>query len=148
MTKSTLKTLTHIKKNDLDLLRQQIAQLEQQVVRLEELADILEKNRSKELAFSQSSPDYAFALEAYLEVNKQQKTKIAIGIKQLQRNITRLQEQLLDAFGEEKRYEILQEHQAENERTHLMQQETQELDEIGLTQWERHWPSPSAPSSE
>jgi flagellar export protein FliJ len=137
MAKSTLEILARIKKNDLNLLRQEVAQLEQQITRLDELLDTLEKGRSQEFEFSRFSPEYAFVLEAYLKVNKQQTTQVGVDIKKLQEFVTQLREQLFKVFSEEKRYEVLEERHAKDKRAHLEQQEGQELDEIGLEQWKK-----------
>ncbi|MDR1266908.1 MAG: flagellar FliJ family protein [Holosporales bacterium] len=138
----TLGTLARVTQSKMDDLCRKVADLEEKSAQLHKKIAELDACREREHLFSQSAPEYGFALEHYLQTTQKRKKETAETLQSLQKNVLLLRENLHTLFGEQKRYELLKERKLSEAQALREQQERSALDEISLVHWHRRASTP------
>lgn len=124
------------------LHRWQLDEKRRALVEIERLReDLLERSErlEREIAAERqvAGGDTAFAFGAFAEGAIARRATIARSLAEVEGQITRMREQVAEAFQDLKKYEILQENRARREQAERARRQGLEQDEIGLQGFRR-----------
>lgn len=127
----SLKTLIRLHKQQLDALRQELGQWQDRRQRFVQASETLAGQLRHELQVASDYPEMTNFFGQFSKHIEEQQENIKQQIMRVDRQIGILQEQILQAFGEVKKYEIALEVQREEKRQREERLEQAMLDEIG-----------------
>jgi flagellar export protein FliJ len=132
-----LPTLIRLRQRALDTLRRQLAELERQLEELmaedRRLAEELERERAMAAEFPEMSSFYGNFAKG---VEKKQ-LEIRLKAREVNQSIRKTRNEITEAFGELKRFEITRDNIAASEQEVKDKQEQQSLDEIAIQKFSR-----------
>lgn len=127
----SLRKLLRVKQHNIEQLRQQMALLNNQI---ELRLHAIEKNISyinTERLIASVNINGADTLEAFVGQKLAENKRYAQENEELKETVNKIQEQLFDAYTEQKQFEKVQEHEQSRINTELQHKENQAMDEIG-----------------
>lgn len=130
-------TLITLHQRELDGLRRQHVQLEEQKEKLIQLAAKLHNELMKERELAVKDPTMAAYMGDFEKRIKNRQMEIAKEVIQLDQRIAQLLAAITESFGELKKYEITRDNALEREKAKVDQQEQEMLDEVGIQQFSR-----------
>lgn len=142
MKRSSLQTLARMHRWDLDQLRREAGALQRQRAELVERDLGLAARIEQERQVAAGAGEYA-DFGVFAQGIKEQRRRIAGSVAELDAVLDVMQERIMAAYQEMKRYETLEERLRERARKRAAQREQAQLDEIGLTVHRRR-PSPAS----
>jgi flagellar FliJ protein len=125
-----LKTLIRLAKDDVDKRRKELAEIEERQRGYIDERTRLEQELERETAAATEFPETAITFADYLAKNKKRREDLTRTILQLQKVIDKKRDELLDAFGEQKKLEISLERKLEEARQAEIKREQLQMDEI------------------
>jgi hypothetical protein len=118
--------------HQLDALLAQKAELERQIlIRTEHLRQI-DEQLDQEATFAEAQPDFAFFLQKFAEQADRKKSTLNQEISSYQHRIAQANEEITEAFHEQKRYQVLIDHDTQERLTVEQKEEANMLDELTL----------------
>lgn len=126
----SLRKLLRVKQHNIEQLRQQMALLTNQI---ELRLHAIEKNRSyinTERLIASVNINGADTLEAFVRKKLAENKRYAKESEELKETVAKIQEQLFEAYTEQKQFEKVQEHEQTRINTDLQSKENQEMDEM------------------
>ena len=133
----TLRTLIRLKKNDVEKLQKELAQIQDRQQRLQlehkELGEELEREATTATNFPETAASFALFAKKTIERQK----ALLTNIEMLQRAIDKKRDELLIEFGEQKKFEIALEQQQLAERGEVKRRETIRMDEVAARGFSR-----------
>ena len=126
----SLHKLLRVKQHNIEQLRQQIALLNNQI---ELRLHAIEKNISyinTERLIASVNINGADTLEAFVGQKLAENKRYAQENEELKETVNKIQEQLFEAYTEQKQFEKVQEHEQTRINTDLQSKENQEMDEM------------------
>jgi flagellar export protein FliJ len=126
----SLRKLLRVKQHNIEQLRQQMALLTNQI---ELRLHAIEKNRSyinTERLIASVNINGADTLEAFVGKKLAENKRYAKESEELKETVSKIQEQLFEAYTEQKQFEKVQEHEQTRINTDLQSKENQEMDEM------------------
>ena len=134
----SLKTLTRIKKFDIDEQRKLLAeQQEAEEQTIEELRLLNEKFEAEKI-FAMENPslcgDFGLYTKRYLKI----RAALEIKLNNIRQRIEEIRDIIADMFKEQKTYEIIDENRTKQEEKELTEKEQKLLDEIGTNTYIKH----------
>ncbi len=137
MTKS-LKTLTRIKKFDIDKQRKLLVEQQEAEERTLQELGLLNRKYEDEKKFAQENPllcgDFGLYTKQYLKLRTELETKL----NGIHRRIEEIRDIIADMFKEQKTYEIIDKQRSRQEQRELAEKEQKQLDEIGTNSYIKH----------
>ena len=134
----SLKTLTRIKKFDIDEQRKLLVeQLNAEEQTLHELKLLTEKFES-EKKFAQEKPNMCIDFGLYPKRYRQLRAALEIKHNGIRRRIEEIRDIIADMFKEQKTYEIIDTNRAKAEQKELAEKEQKLLDEVGTNSYIKH----------
>lgn len=132
-----LPTLIRLRQRVLDALRRQLAELERQLEELmaedRRLAEELERERAMAAEF----PEMAGFYGNFAKGVEKKQLEIRLQAREVNQNIRKTRNEISEAFGELKRFEITRDNIAAAEQEAKDKQEQQSLDEIAIQKFSR-----------
>ncbi len=132
-----LRTLVRLHDRQLDERSRSLAGLHEQRQQLRDGIAKLEDEMSAERIKASNSPDFLFAYPAYSKFASARRDNLRGSMADLQGEIDVLQEEVSEAYGELKRFEIVQEAHEVRARSEENRKEQAELDEVGANMHRR-----------
>lgn len=132
-----MKTLIKLQQRDLDTLRRQQTQLQEQRQQLTELLTRLENELNEERKLASGRPEMARYMEDYAARVKKRQLSIVQEILQIDAGLVQLAEAIATSFGELKKYEITKDNHDKRVKAEGDRKEQGQLDDIGLQQFVR-----------
>ncbi|MBN8530466.1 MAG: flagellar FliJ family protein [Alphaproteobacteria bacterium] len=139
-----LLTLIKLQKHKLDELRRDLARLDTQRANLEKTSQRLREELERESALAIEDFFLTRNFGQFAMKISQRRAGIHDEIRQIEEWMDLLRDQIADAFGEQKRYEIAYENRKRREREELARREQMELDDIGMRMHEEKRKIPPA----
>ncbi len=134
----SLKTLTRIKKFDIDEQRKLLVeQLNAEEQTLHELKLLTEKFES-EKKFAQKNPNLCSDFGLYTKRYLKLRAALEIKLNGIRRRIEEIRDIIADMFKEQKTYEIIDTNRAKAEQKELAEKEQKLLDEVGTNSYIKH----------
>ncbi|MEZ5690840.1 MAG: flagellar FliJ family protein [Rickettsiales bacterium] len=130
-------TLIRLHKRKLDALRRQVGDLEGQKAQLHKSIDSLRAEMKKEMELAGTQPEMANFFGQFAGRIKARQDEIYQEIKELDKKIFELNNQIIAIFQEMKKYEIAKENAIMKQKEKEKRKETIELDEIAAQQFTR-----------
>lgn len=131
----SLKTLIKINKLSLDEKRQELVELEEQKTQLLQWQETMREELEKEFQFAVNNPEMSGTFDSYRKKIVQRQLNMDIVLKDLNLQIEQKLLQIADLFGEVKKYEIIQQQNAEKAAKEQKTKETKFLDEIAINNY-------------
>ncbi len=132
-----LPILIKLRQRELDNLRRNMSVLEEELAQLQAEEKKLKAQLQYEKKIASQNPHIAMFYGNFAQGNKQQQQQLKNLQQELDQKIANIQDEISDAFGELKKFEITQENILQREEEYRQQQEQKELDDIGLQQYRR-----------
>ncbi|NBX03016.1 MAG: hypothetical protein EBR02_02905 [Alphaproteobacteria bacterium] len=132
-----INTLIKLSKRELDGLRREMASLETQKAQLQEATQKLSEELLREQELASKQPEMGAFFGGFATRIKKRQEEIAAEIKKLDEKIRALNEKILVAFSELKKYEIAKENAEKRALEEQNRKETIMLDEIAGQQFHR-----------
>lgn len=132
-----MKTLIKLQQRDLDALRRQQTQLQEQREQLTDLLTRLENELNEERKLAASRPEMTRYMEDYTQRVKKRQIGIVQEILQVDAKLGQLAEAIATSFGELKKYEITKDNHDQRVKAAEDQKEQIQLDDVGLQQFIR-----------
>ncbi len=130
-------TLIKLHKRALDGLRRKMASLENQKARLLQASKKLDDELQQEIAAASRQPEMSGFFGGFAKRIRNRQDDIAREIKKLDAAMTKLQEEIAEAFRELKKFEIAQENAKKRAQEEEKRKETILLDEVAGQQHRR-----------
>ncbi len=125
-----LKTLSRVRKNELDELRRILAaELKKEDEKQKEIAELINRfNNEKEfVAQNPGICDFGAYTKEYLKTKEKKEQEL----KEIQSRIEELRDKIADVFKEQKTFDIVDENRKKEQQKIFEQQQQKMLDEIG-----------------
>ena len=135
MAVKTLDTLIKLHKHRVDLLRRELALINEQIQQLEQVLAKLAEDVSREMEMVTLNPDYAVFFAGYVRYVKDRQQKIAEEIARLQHQADEKRSQIAEEFTEQKKFEIARTSQLKKILALENTRNQQQLDEIAMQQF-------------
>ena len=132
-----INTLIKLSKRELDTLRRDMASLETQKAQLQEATKKLAEDLLREQELASKQPEMGAFFGGFAARIKKRQEEIAAEIKKLDEKVRVLNEKIMVAFGELKKYEVAKENAIKREEEKQKRIETIMLDEIASQQFHR-----------
>ncbi len=132
-----LVTLIKLSKRELDELRRQMASLETQKAQFEEVLTKLAEELRSEQVLAEKQPEMGAFFGGFATRIKKRQEQVHAEIKALDKKIAELNEKIMVAFSELKKYEIAKENAQKRAAEKVARNETIMLDEIASQQFHR-----------
>jgi flagellar export protein FliJ len=132
-----INTLIKLHQRELDALRRQLVQLEEQKEQLIQLAGKLHRELMNERELAVKDPTMAAYMGDFEKRIKNRQLEIAKEVIQIDQRSSQLAAAIAESFGELKKYEITRDNEHEREQAKANQREQEMLDEIGMQQFSR-----------
>lgn len=132
-----LDTLIKLTKRNLDALRRQLVNLENQKEQLIQLSVKLENDLRREREIAATTMHMGKYLDDFAKKTKARQVEIAKEVIKLDGEIFQVTAAITEAFGELKKYEIAKENEKARQAEKQKRVETAMLDEMGLQQFVR-----------
>jgi flagellar FliJ protein len=132
-----VKTLIKLAKRTLDDLRRKMASLESQKTKLQQTSAKLQKELEDEIKLASKQPEMGSFFGGFAKRIQKRQEDIAAEIKKIDQQMVTLREQIADAYGELKKYEIAEENALKREQEEEKRKDTIQLDEIASQQHRR-----------
>ena len=134
-----LSVLIRLHKHELDEKQKELKELYDRLERLEEKQQKLREDMEREKrAVEQSGDDIHFTYDGFRRKAAQEQSILATEIAKLEKKIFTVRDQMLDIYGEMKRYDIAQDLRRRLEADERRLAETKSLDEIALETFRRN----------
>ncbi len=134
----SLKTLTRIKKFDIDEQRKLLVEQQEAEERTLQELKLLNQKYEDEKKFAQENPllcsDFGLYTKQYLKL----RSVLEIKLNNIRKRIEEIRDIIADMFKEQKTYEIIDEHRSKAELKELAEKEQKMLDEIGTNSYIKH----------
>lgn len=134
----SLKTLTRIKKFDIDEQRKLLVEQQEAEERTFQELKLLNQKYEDEKKFAQENPllcsDFGLYTKQYLKL----RSVLEIKLNNIRKRIEEIRDIIADMFKEQKTYEIIDEHRSKAELKELAEKEQKMLDEIGTNSYIKH----------
>lgn len=125
-----LDTLIKLKKRDLDDIRRELGSLENQKQQLIDASQKLSEDLRREIETAGRQPEMSQFFGGFSKRIKNRQEEIAQEVKNLDKKIEVIREQVREAFGELKKLEIAKQQKKQREEKEAQRKETIQLDEI------------------
>ena len=132
-----LNTLIKLQKRKLDALRRTLASLESQKSQLQQAILVLQKELEEEIILAAKQVEMAHFFGDFSKRIKNRQLELTQEIRKIDKQITALRDEITEAYGEQKKYEIAKENALQRQRQEATRKETIELDEIAAQQFQR-----------
>ena len=123
-------TLIKLHKRALDEKRRVLTNHEDQKIRLMQSLHMVQEVFNKEKQVIDETPEMAYSFIPFAEANKGKQQQLQQLIEEKQAQITTLQEEIQENFGELKKYEIVLEQSIKKRKLKEKRLETMDLDDI------------------
>lgn len=130
-------TLIKLHQRELDGLRRQMVQKEEQRQQLIDLATTLHQELMNERMLAAENPTMAAYMGDYEKKVQKRQLGIAQEVIQIDQQISQLSAAIAESFGELKKYEITRDNQIARDKATADSREQAMLDEVGLQQFAR-----------
>jgi flagellar protein FliJ len=130
-------TLIKLAKRTLDELRRKMGELENQKIKLQYASACLQKELEEEIKMASEQPEMGGFFGGFAKRIQKRQEVIAAEIKKIDQAMALLQNQIAEAFGELKKYEIAQENDKKRKQDEVNRKDTIQLDEIAAQQHRR-----------
>lgn len=136
---ANLKPLIRLRKYRVEEKQKVLAELFRQSELLEGRKRVLfaDMEREEQLANESSSIDAMFAFVAYAARVHTEIEKLNMIMEKMEPRILKAQDEMREAFSEQKKAEIIQEQREDNEKKEIARKENTNLDEIGVESYRR-----------
>lgn len=131
----SINTLIKLNSRELDELRKAIASLEDEKDRLINDNNRMEEQLQREHALASSDPEMGIAFANYRRFVRAKQTEISKSIRNIDKKIEILKDDIADKFSEVKKYEVLLATRLNIEKKNQQDIETKELNEIALNHY-------------
>jgi flagellar biosynthesis chaperone FliJ len=137
MAKKGIPTLIKLKKREVDDVRKALAALERQREELLLLIERMMAEMQAEAQLAADTPEIGAYFGGYAQRVKRRREEILKEVLALEGKIQQARAKLADLFGEQKRYEIVEENAKQRERKAQERKEQIKMDEVGTVQFRR-----------
>jgi flagellar protein FliJ len=127
-----IKTLIKLKQNELDKLRQSLAEQQEKQAMLVFAEKRLGEELEQEIALAAQQIEMAGFFGNFADGIKKRQQTIREAIVEVQKIIDRIGDKITDAFGELKRFEITLENHQRAQKQKREKHETAQLDEVSI----------------
>jgi len=132
-----LNTLIKLHKRTLDDLRRKLVGLEEQKAQLQALSRTLQEELEREMQMATAQPDLSRFFSGFAKRIQKRQEDIAREMQALDRQIAALSEQIAEAFGELKKFEIAQENALRRLKEEEKRRDDALMDDIAARQHRR-----------
>ena len=132
-----LNTLIRLSKRALDELLRNLVSLENQKEQLQQAIRALQKELENEVALAGRQPEMSNFFGEFAKRIKNRQATLQEEIRDIDKKIAKLNEEISEAYGELKKYEIAKENMIARQKAEAARKETIELDEIAQQQFTR-----------
>jgi flagellar protein FliJ len=132
-----LGTLIKLKQRELDTLRRQLTEQQEQMDILLRAEQGLIEELERELALAAEQVEMAGFFGNFSKGIETRQQQVRDAMTKVQKKMDTLRDKISDAFGELKRFEVTLDNQQKRKKQKLDKAETQQLDEISLQQFQR-----------
>lgn len=137
MANKGIDTLIKLNQRNLDELRKQMVQLEDQKEALIGVAHRLQQELQQESDIVAKQPGMLKELMEFAARVKKRQQDIAMEVANIQMKMNSLSVQISDCFGELKKFEITKENRLKAEDAKMKRQESQMMDDVAIGQFSR-----------
>jgi hypothetical protein len=133
----SIKTLIKLSKQQLDEKRRELVECEKNKEKLLEYSRLMKEELMVEAEFAAKSPELAITFDNYRKTILEKQGNIVLAVRDLDRQIAVIAEEIREVFGEIKRYEVFLQQKLLEEEKELKNKESKFLDAIATDNYLR-----------
>lgn len=135
MSSKTLSTLIKVHKQQTDMLRREMVQLETELHQLEKASEQLQYEHEQEMRMVIRAPEFSGFFGAYSAHVQQRQKAIVEEVRRLNEAIEEKRVAIAEEFSEQKKYEIAQENMKKRQQEEEKHRQQSRFDEVANQQY-------------